>query len=74
MLKSITFNLMLLIALVGFFQCTQSNNTISKNLQGEIPPDDLYLIDKIGLPTEEFLQLREKEIANYKKQFRLNKY
>jgi len=49
------------------------NNTLSDTNQlsewsTQIPPDDLYLLDKVGIPTEEFMQQREEEISSYKKQ------
>ena len=64
-------NFILLIVLITssvIFQCTHSTKNNSVDLISNIPPDDLYLLDKMGVPTEEFLQQREEEIASYKKQ------
>jgi photosystem II stability/assembly factor-like uncharacterized protein len=49
------------------FQCIDPKQSKEQFQNENIPPNDLYLLDKIGEPTKEFLALRESEIEHYKK-------
>jgi photosystem II stability/assembly factor-like uncharacterized protein len=54
------------ISLCLCISCNHLQQTNSGIQEMNIPPDDLHLLDKMGIPTEEFLKLREQEIAKYK--------
>lgn len=56
------------IASLCIFNNTLSDTNQPSEWSAQIPPDDLYLLDKVGIPTEEFMQQREEEISSYKKQ------
>ncbi|MBK9107976.1 MAG: T9SS type A sorting domain-containing protein [Saprospiraceae bacterium] len=47
--------------------CSTKNEIVPVDISN-IPPDDLYLLDKIGIPDEAFLRKVENEIIDFKKQ------
>lgn len=61
---SLYFGTMLSLGIL--FQCNGLKFEVQDSAVAA-PPDDLYFIDKMGIPTEEFLNLRQTEIASYKK-------
>ncbi|HEX5625302.1 MAG TPA: T9SS type A sorting domain-containing protein [Saprospiraceae bacterium] len=51
------------LGLMTLGQCTDVKSDISDIPAGQIPPDDLHLLDKSGIPSPEFLELRASEIS-----------
>ncbi len=64
MQHQLTFICILLFSFFLSFCSKEKYNHTKSNL--EIPPDDLHLLDKLGLPSEEFLQHRAYEINKLK--------
>lgn len=67
-MKSPVINILFLISLFFSFQCCQTTKNEIPILNAPIPPDDLYLMDKMGIPTPAFLQKRDELIASIKQQ------
>lgn len=66
--------MLFLINVTLFNSCIKKQlNVINIHHVETIPPDDLYLLDKIGESTPEFLALREHEIEYFKKSVHLNR-